>query len=57
MKEILEKAKASVRTKVEHPFHALENLFKHRKTRYHCLAKNTVQLHILFAFANLVLAG
>ncbi|BDT58106.1 IS5 family transposase [Massilia varians] len=57
MKEKLEKAKASVRAKVEHPFHVLKNLFRHRKTRYRGLAKNTAQLHTLFAFANLVLAG
>ena len=56
-REKLEKAKASVRAKVEHPFHVLKNLFKHRKTRYRGLAKNTAQLHTLFAFANLVLAG
>lgn len=56
-KEKLEKAKASVRAKVEHPFHVLKNLFKHRKARYRGLAKNTAQLHTLFAFANLVLAG
>lgn len=56
-KEKLEKAKASVRAKVEHPFHVLKNLFKHRKTRYRGLAKNTAQLHTLFAFANLVLGG
>lgn len=55
-REKLEKAKASVRAKVEHPFHVLKNLFKHRKTRYRGLAKNTAQLHTLFAFANLVLA-
>lgn len=56
-KEKLELAKASVRAKVEHPFHVLKNLFKHRKARYRGLAKNTEQLHSLFAFANLVLAG
>lgn len=57
VKEKLEKAKASVRAKVEHPFHVLKNLFRHRKTRYRGLAKNTAQLFTLFAFANLVLAG
>jgi IS5 family transposase len=35
----------------------LKNLFRHRKTRYRGLAKNTAQLFTLFAFANLVLAG
>jgi len=33
------------------------NLFKHRKTRYRGLAKNTAQLFSLFGFANLLLAG
>lgn len=30
--------------KVEHPFHVIKNLFRHRKTRYRGLAKNTAQL-------------
>lgn len=54
--EKLEHAKASIRAKVEHPFHVVKNLFQHRKTRYKGLAKNTAQLFSLFAFANLVLA-
>jgi hypothetical protein len=49
--------KASVRAKVEHPFHAVKNLFHHRKARYRGLEKNTAQLFTLFGFANLVLAG
>jgi IS5 family transposase len=57
MQEKLEHLKASVRAKVEHPFHVVKNLFRHRKTRYRGLAKNTAQLFTLFAFANLVLAG
>ncbi len=57
MQEKLEVLKASVRAKVEHPFHVLKNLFRHRKTRYRGLAKNTAQLFTLFGFANLVLAG
>jgi hypothetical protein len=57
MREKLEVLKASVRTKVEHPFHVLKNLFRHRKTRYRGLAKNTAQLFSLFGFANRVLAG
>jgi IS5 family transposase len=57
MREKLEQLKASVRAKVEHPFHVVKNLFRHRKTRYRGLAKNTAQLFSLFAFANLVLAG
>jgi len=52
-----EKAKASVRAFVEHPFHIVKNLFNHRKTRYRGLAKNGHQLHILFGLANLVIAA
>lgn len=54
--EQVEYAKARIRAKVEHPFHVVKNLFKHKKTRYKGLAKNTAQLFSLFAFANLVLA-
>ena len=54
--EKLEHLKASVRAKVEHPFHVIKNLFRHRKTRYRGLAKNTAQLFTLFAIANLVLS-
>lgn len=51
-----EKTKASVRAKVEHCFHVVKCLFKHRKTRYRGLAKNNAQLFTLFGLANLVLA-
>lgn len=54
--ELLECTKASVRAKVEHPFHVEKNLFKHKKARYPGLAKNTAQLFTLFGFANLVVA-
>jgi IS5 family transposase len=59
-KEVLkaaEKAKASVRAFVEHPFHILKNIFRHRKVRYRGLAKNGHQLHTLFGLANLVIAA
>jgi IS5 family transposase len=52
----LEKVKAQIRAAVEHPFHVVKNLFRHRKTRYRGLAKNTAQLYSLFGLANLVLA-
>lgn len=54
--EQIEHAKASIRAKLEHPFHLVKNLFGHRKTRYQGLAKNTAQLFSLFGLANLVLA-
>ena len=56
MMERLEHTKASIRAKVEHPFHVVKNLFRHRKARYRGLAKNTAQLFTLFGFANLMLA-
>jgi IS5 family transposase len=52
----LERLKAQVRAKVEHPFHVIKNLFGFRKVRYRGLAKNTAQLHALFALANMVIA-
>ena len=52
----LEKLKAQVRARVEHPFHIIKNLFRHRKARYRGLAKNLAQLQSLFALANLVIA-
>jgi len=39
------------------PFHVLKNLFRHRKTRYRGLAKNTAQLVTLFGLANPLVAG
>ena len=52
----IEQAKASIRAKVEHPFHVVKNLFAHRKARYRGLVKNTAQLFTLFAMANLMIA-
>ena len=54
--EEAERLKASVRAKVEHPFHVVKNLFRHRKARYKGLAKNQAQLFSLFGLANLVIA-
>jgi Transposase and inactivated derivatives, IS5 family len=52
----VERTKAQIRSRVEHPFHIVKNLFHHRKTRYKGLARNTAQLFSLFALANLVIA-
>jgi IS5 family transposase len=51
--EQLEKTKASIRAKVEHPFRVLKRQFGHVKVRYRGLAKNTAQLKTLFALVNL----
>ena len=53
--EAVERALSQVRAWVEHPFHIVKNLFRHRKLRYRGLAKNTAQLRTLFALANLVI--
>ena len=45
-----------VRTRVEHPFHVLKNLFHHKKARYKGLAKNAAQMFSLFGLVNLVIA-
>jgi len=49
----LEKAKAGIRAKVEHPFRVIKCQFGHRKKRYRGLAKNTSQLLVIFALSNL----
>ena len=49
----VERIKASIRAKVEHPFRVIKHQFGHVKVRYRGLAKNTAQLHTLFALANL----
>lgn len=52
----LEKLKASIRAKVEHPFRVVKRQFGHVKVRYRGLAKNTAQLVTLFALSNLWMA-
>jgi IS5 family transposase len=53
--EPVERMLAQLRAVVEHPFHIVKNLFRHKKLRYRGLKKNTAQLHTLFALANLVI--
>ncbi len=49
----IERIKASVRAKVEHPFRVIKRQFGHVKVRYRGLKKNTAQLMTLFALSNL----
>ena len=51
-----EKAKASVRAKVEHPFRYVKRMFGYHKVRYRGLAKNTERIAVLLGFANLLIA-
>lgn len=53
---LLEHKKAQIRARVEHPFHVVKNLFRHRKVSYRGLAKNGARMYSLFALANLVMA-
>ena len=52
----IERLKASVRAKVEHPFRVVKRQFGHVKVRYRGLKKNTAQLVTLFALSNLWMA-
>ena len=49
----VEKIKASIRAKVEHPFRVIKRQFGFVKVRYRGLAKNAAQLKTLFALSNL----
>jgi transposase, IS5 family len=51
--EKLEKTKASIRAKVEHPFRVIKRQFGFVKVKYKGLAKNTANLVTLFALSNL----
>lgn len=46
-----------MRAFVEHPFHIVKNLLRHRKVRYRGLAKNGHQLYTLFGLANVVIGA
>jgi IS5 family transposase len=52
----IERLKAGVRAKVEHPFRVLKRQFGYTKTRYRGLKKNTDQITTLFALGNLWMA-
>ena len=54
--ERVEKMKASIRAKVEHPFRVLKRQFGFTKVRYRGLVKNTAQIVTLFALSNLWMA-
>jgi len=49
----VEKIKAGIRAKVEHPFRVIKRQFGFVKVRYRGLKKNTAQLVTLFALSNL----
>jgi IS5 family transposase len=54
--ERIEKHKASIRAKVEHPFRVIKRQFGLMKVRFRGLAKNTAHVITLFALSNLWMA-
>jgi IS5 family transposase len=54
--EQLERTKASILAKVEHPFRVLKQQFGYVKVRYRGIKKNTAQIVTLFALGNLWMA-
>ena len=52
----IERLKAGIRAKVEHPFRVVKRQFGYVKVRYRGLKKNTLQLKTLFALSNLWMA-
>ena len=53
---LVERKKAQIRARVEHPYHVIKNLFHYKKVSYRGLAKNAARLFAQFALVNLVLA-
>ena len=51
--EKIERLKAQIRARGEHAFRVVKRQFGYVKVRYRGLAKNTAQLHMLFALANI----
>lgn len=49
--EKLEKTKASIRAKMEHPFRVIKRQFGYTEVKYRGLAKNTAKLVTLFALS------
>lgn len=52
----VERIKAGIRAKVEHPFRVIKRQFGYTKVRYRGLRKNTAQIMTLFALSNLWMA-
>jgi IS5 family transposase len=53
LREQIEHLKARVRARGEHAFRVVKRQFGYVRVRYRGLAKNTAQLHVLFALANI----
>jgi IS5 family transposase len=49
--DLIEIAKAHIRSKVEHPFRVIKQQFGFQKTRLRGLAKNSCKIHVLAALS------
>jgi len=56
MQDLIETAKAHIRSKVEHPFRVIKQQFDFHKTRLRVLAKNCCKINVMAALTNLFLA-
>ena len=56
LQDLIETAKAHIRSKVEHPFRVIKQQFGFQKTRLRGLAKNRCKVNVMAALTNLYLA-
>ena len=56
LKDLVETAKAHIRSKVEHPFRVIKQQFGFQKTKLRGMAKNRGKMNVLAALTNLFLA-
>ena len=54
--DLMETAKAHIRSKGEHPFRVIKQQFGFQKTRLRGMAKNRCKAHVIAALTNLFLA-
>ncbi len=56
MDDLVETAKAHIRSKVEHPFRMIKQQFGFKKTKLRGMTKNRCKMNVLAALTNLFLA-
>lgn len=56
MEDLVEPAKAHIRSKVEHPFRVIKQEFGFQKTKLRGMAKNRCKMNVLAALTKLFLA-
>jgi IS5 family transposase len=56
LQQLIETAKAHIRSKVEHPFGVIKQQFGFQKTRLRGLTRNCCKINVLAALTNLFLA-